>query len=140
MTSALASICESIDPPVRVIEPHVTRTPGTTKCGRVLDRILEKHGEEHVTLLLRTLMESENNRMALVEPVIWAVSDVMLANPRWPGRGLGWLEAFDTIDLTDVWSRSKEAKGAPPERHGVACKITELLQDCFGEGKEETLL
>lgn len=140
MTPALASICESIDPPVRIIEPHVTRTPGTTKCGRVLDRILERHGEEHVTMLLRTIMESENNRMALVEPIIWAVSDVMLANPKWPARGLEWLEAFDAIDLCDVWARSKEANGAPPERHGVASKLTELLQSRFGEGKEETLL
>jgi hypothetical protein len=58
MNPKLTGICESIDPPVRIIEPHVTRTPGTTKCVRVLDRILEKHGEEHVTLLLRTVMES----------------------------------------------------------------------------------
>jgi hypothetical protein len=140
MTRRLKAICESIDPSVRVIEPHVTRVPGSTKCGRVLDRILEKHGEEHVTLLLRTIMESENNRMALVEPVIWAMSDVMLANPRWPDKGMKWLEAFDTIDLCDVWARAKEANGAPPERHGIASKITELLQDRFGEGKEEKLL
>lgn len=140
MTVSLATICESIDPPVRIIEPHTTRTPGTTKCGRVLDRILDKHGDEHTTLLLRTLMESQNNRMALVEPVIWALSDVMLANPRWPAKGLAWLDAFDTIDLCDIWARAKEANGAPPERHGVASKITELLQDRFGEGKEERML
>jgi len=140
MTPALASICESIDPPVRIIEPHVTRTPGTTKCGRVLDRILERHGEEHVTLLLRTIMESENNRMALVEPILWAVSDVMLANPKWPAKGLEWLEAFDTLDLCGIWAKSKEANGAPPERHGVASKITEALQQRFGDGQDGRLL
>jgi hypothetical protein len=140
LISSLSSICQAIDPPVVVIEPHVTRTPGTTKCGRVLDRILDRHGDEHVMLLLRTLMESENNRMALVEPVIWALSDVMLANPRWPDKGMEWLEAFDQIDLCDVWARAKEANGAPPERHGIASKITELLQHQFGEGQEGKLL
>jgi len=140
MTAALASICESIDPPVRIIEPHVTRTPGTTKCGRVLGRILDRHGEEHVTLLLRTVMESENNRMALVEPILWAISDVMLANPLWPAKGLEWLDAFDVIDLCDIWLKAKDANGAPPERHGVASKLTEILQQRFGDGRDERLL
>lgn len=138
MTPALASICAELE--IRVIAANVTRIPGTTKCELTLERILRKHGEGHLILLLRTIMESENNRMALVEPVIWAVSDVMLANPRWPARGLEWLAAFDEIDLCGLWVSAKEANGAPPERHGVASKLTEILQRKFGEGKEETLL
>lgn len=138
MTDALASICDELE--IRVIAANVTRVPGTTKCALTLERILRKYGEGHLILLLRTIMESDNNKMALVEPVIWAVSDVMLANPRWPAKGLEWLAAFDEIDLCDVWVDSKQANGAPPERHGVASKLTELLQRKFGEGKEETLL
>lgn len=138
MTPALTSICAELE--IEVIAPNVTRTPGKTKCGQTLDRILARHGDGHLILLLRTLMESENNRMALVEPVIWALSDVMLANPRWPARGLEWLEAFDAIDLCELWARSKEANGAPPERHGIASKLTEILQQRFGEGQEGKLL
>ncbi|WP_051677261.1 hypothetical protein [Bradyrhizobium sp. URHD0069] len=138
MSPELASICAELE--IEVIPPHVTRTPGTTKCGNTFERIRRRYGEGHLILLLRTIMESENNRMALVEPVIWAISDVMLANPRWPSRGLEWLAAFDEIDLCEVWAASKEANGAPPERHGVASKITELMQKRFGEGKEEKLL
>lgn len=138
MTPALASICAELE--ITVIPPHVTRTPGTTKCGNTFERIRRRYGEGHLILLLRTIMESDNNRMALVEPVIWALSDVMLANPRWPAKGLAWLEAFDAIDLCDIWSGSKDANGAPPERHGVAAKLTEILQRKFGEGKEEKLL
>lgn len=138
MTASLASICDELE--IRVIAANVTRTPGTTKCALTLERILRRYGEGHLIFLLRTIMESENNRMALVEPVIWALSDVMLANPRWPAKGLAWLEAFDAIDLCEVWAASKEANGAPPERHGVASKLTEILQRQFGEGKEEGLL
>lgn len=140
MTPEVSLICERLENPIRIIEPHVTRTPGTTKCGNTFERIRRRYGDGHLILLLRTIMESENNRMALVEPVVWALSDVMLANPRWPDRGMDWLEAFDSIDLCEVWADAKQANGAPPERHGVASKVTELLQMRFGEGKEEKLL
>ncbi len=138
MTPDLASIC--VDLEITVIQPHVTRTPGTTKCGNTFERIRRRYGEGHLILLLRTIMESENNRMALVEPVIWAISDVMLANPKWPDKGMEWLVAFDEIDLCAIWALSKRANGAPRERHGVAYKLTEILQNRFGEGKEEKLL
>jgi hypothetical protein len=39
-----------------------------------------------------------------------------------------------------IWASAKQANGAPPERHGVAFKIAEILQAKFGEGKGETLL
>lgn len=140
MTQTVAEICESIDPPVRLIPQHVTRTPGATRCGRVLERIVEKRGIGHTVLLLRTIMESENNRMALVEPILWAVSDVIEANPRWVEKGLDWLAAFDEIDLCNLRSQAKEANGAPPERHGIASKITDILRAKFGEGQDERLL
>lgn len=138
MTAQLASICEELG--VTMILSHVNRTPGTTKCSGTLQRIMSRRGEGHLILLLRTFMESENNRMALVEPILWGVSDVMMANPRWPDKGLAWLEAFDTIDLCDLWAKSKGAHGAPPERHGISAKLTEILQERFGEGQEGKLL
>jgi|APCry1669192522_1035417.scaffolds.fasta_scaffold07934_6 hypothetical protein len=51
-----------------------------------------------------------NNRMALVEPILWTVSDVMLANPRWPAKGLEWLEAFDEIDLCENLGQRKASE------------------------------
>lgn len=137
MTSRLASICDELG--IRLIPPNVNRSPGASKCGNVMERILRTYGEGHLILLLRTVMESENNRMALVAPVIWALSDVMQANPRWPDRGLEWLEAFDAIDLCEIWARAKLANGAPPERHGIASKLTELLRERFGEGEDGRL-
>lgn len=138
MTPALASICAELD--VRVIPATVRRTPGATKCGEVLDYILEKRGEGHVILLLRTLMESEGNRMALVEPIIRAVSNVMLARPDWPNKGLAWLEAFDAIDLCDLWDKSKLDKGAPRPRLGVEARLNDRLRTIFNETAQERLI
>lgn len=138
MTPALASICEELG--VTVIPANVRRTPGATKCGDVLDYILEKRGEGHVILLLRTLMESAGNRMALVEPIIRAVSNVMLARPDWPNKGLEWLEAFDTIDLCDLWEKSKLDKGAPRPRLGVEARLNDQLRIIFKETVQERLI
>jgi hypothetical protein len=64
-----------------------------------LARSLDRHGAPHVTLLIRTILESEGNAAALVEPVIGAVSSVMVFNPEWANRGLAWIEAFDNVPL-----------------------------------------
>jgi hypothetical protein len=125
---------------VRVIPANVRRTPATTKCGEVLDYLIERRGEGHVIMLLRTLMESENNRMALVEPVIRAVSNVMLARPDWPNKGLEWLEAFDKIDLCDLWDKSKLDKGAPRPRLGVEARLNDRLRMIFNETVQERLI
>lgn len=138
MTPALANICQQLD--VRVIPANVRRSPGATKCGEVLDYLLEKRGEGHVVLLLRTLMESAGNRMALVEPVIRAVSNVMLARPDWPDKGLEWLEAFDRINLCDLWERSKMDKGAPRPRLGVEARLNDQLRTIFNENPQERLI
>jgi hypothetical protein len=50
--------------------------------------MLDRHGAQHVTLLIRTIIESDGNANALVEPVISAVSSVMIFRPEWANRGL----------------------------------------------------
>jgi hypothetical protein len=53
-----------------------------------LAKMLDRHGAQHVTLLIRTIIESDGNANALVEPVISAVSSVMIFRPEWANRRL----------------------------------------------------
>jgi hypothetical protein len=69
-----------------------------------LQRLLDLFGPEHVTMLARTIVESEENEEALIEPIISAVSSVMTQRPYWPERGLDWIAAFDGIPLLDLLS------------------------------------
>jgi hypothetical protein len=48
-------------------------------------------GRGDITLLIRTITESEGNQDALVEPIVSAVS--MCMRPEWTGLGLKWIEA-----------------------------------------------
>ena len=70
-------------------------------CQR-LQRLIYFHGPQHVTLLIRTIVESEGNECALVEPVISAVSSVMSSHRQWTERGLAWIGAFDSIPLLAI--------------------------------------
>lgn len=67
-----------------------------------LQRLLDLYGPEHVTLLLRTVLESEGNEEALIEPIVSAVSSVMTLEREWTNRGLAWIEAFDDLPLTGI--------------------------------------
>lgn len=64
-----------------------------------LQRLMYFHGPEHVTLLIRTIIESAGNEGALIQPVISAVSEVMSRHRDWTDKGLAWIEAFDSIPL-----------------------------------------
>lgn len=57
-------------------------------------------GPGRVTLLVRTIIESEGNHDSLIEPIVSAVS--MAMRPQWTELGLAWIEAFDQIKLTEI--------------------------------------
>jgi hypothetical protein len=67
-----------------------------------LRKVIRYHGDKHATLVIRTIIESEGNELALIEPVISAVSQVVSRRPEWPERGLAWIAAFDKIPLLHI--------------------------------------
>jgi hypothetical protein len=77
------------------------------QARRMLQRLLHRHdkflggdGRGHVTLLIRTILESEGNQDALIEPIVSAVSLCM--RPEWTNKGLAWIEAFDSVPLVAI--------------------------------------
>lgn len=67
-----------------------------------LQKIIRYHGEGRATLVIRTIIESEGNEQALVEPVISAVSLVMSRRPDWVAKGVAWIAAFDGLRLLQL--------------------------------------
>ncbi|MCP3395241.1 hypothetical protein NLM27_41655 [Bradyrhizobium sp. CCGB12] len=104
---------------------------GQTKADSVLHAIYEDHGEGHLVLLLRTLLESDGNSVHVNDFVLRGLSDVMLAHPEWPQKGLAWLEAFDSINLGDIRAKARANRQAVPQRHGVAAGLFRELAKAF---------
>jgi hypothetical protein len=90
--SAIESICADLG--MTIAQYHEPSGPLRTKAGQTLRRMLLDHGEGHVIITLRTIVESSGNERALTASGIQGVSDLVLAHPSWPGHGLAWIEAL----------------------------------------------
>lgn len=75
-----------------------------------LERLIVWRGRAAVTLLIRTIIESEGNESALTEFVIDGVAAVMAQRPDWPERGLAWIEAFDRVSLLGTLDTMRSLK------------------------------
>lgn len=75
-----------------------------------LERLIVRRGRAQVTLLIRTIIESEGNENALTAMAIDAVAYVMQQRPDWPERGLEWIEAFDRVSLLGTLDAMRSLK------------------------------
>lgn len=136
MTSALASICAELG--ITVIPVTKQRGPMETCAINTLARVLNDHGPEHLRSVLMAIVETENNKRMLVAPVIWAVSDILLAHPSWFGGE--FLDAMDRIELADMHERAKANRQAAQPRQAIATMLFDVLRKDFQPEEQERLL
>jgi hypothetical protein len=129
MTDAVDAILADLE--ITVIPTRQRMAPMQTKAGQVLRKIFRNYGEGHLIMLLRTITESNGNELALIAPCLFAVSDVMIAHPTWPSRGLQWIEAFDGIDLVAMQKAASANRKASPQRAAIATMLYERLAPTF---------
>lgn len=98
---------------IRILKPvrssSATRTSRACFCASTLRRIGRRHGEAHLALVLRLIVESAGNATELYGDTITAVSNVLLSGLVEPGSRL--YEAFDGIDLGELRAWSAITKG-----------------------------
>ena len=126
--SDVASICSEFG--IAVVPPCRRRTGGAaleTCAASTLQRLLSDWGESHLLEVLLSIVESAGNERALTAPVIWAVSDLLLAHPSWFGSD--WLDALDAIDLAAVYETAKANRKAVQPRAAIAAILFERLKD-----------
>jgi hypothetical protein len=115
-------------------DQQTSRRPMATNCLGVVERMIRKFGRPHATITLRTIVESKGNECALIADIVDAVSDLILANPRWPARGLEFIEAFDQIDLLGIRKAAK-ATGVTPLRAGIMALVGIQLTQILGPSR-----
>ncbi|MDB5584872.1 MAG: hypothetical protein JWR80_10048 [Bradyrhizobium sp.] len=136
MTPALASICAELG--ITVVPVTRQREVMETFAENTMERILREHGAEHLRSVLLSIVETTNNKRQLVAPVIWGVSDVLLAHPSWFGSA--FLEAMDSIDLADMHERAKANRKAAQPRQAIATMLFEELSKTFQVVEQERLI
>lgn len=85
-------LCAEFD--IEIIPANEMPTPGQTRAIGTICRILGKHGDAHMRLVLSTLAETKNNQGLLTETSLWAVSDLVLSCSEWIESDLSsWYDA-----------------------------------------------
>ncbi len=128
-TASIEQICTDLG--IEIVPCNVTITPKRTKAIQTMRRLLAQHGEGHIVITLRTIVESAGNECALTGAVILGVSDLILAHPKWPEHGLAWIEAFDDIDLIDLAKKASANRKAVPKREAMGAMLYERLAPIF---------
>jgi hypothetical protein len=64
---------------IEIVPANVVPAVGQTRAVATLQRIINRHGEEHARFVIMALADCANNRAALDETGIWATSDIILA-------------------------------------------------------------
>lgn len=130
MSISAESICKDMG--IEVV-PTTARPGNNRTCaGATIAAIFDEHGPGHLTLVLRTITESAGNARALKAPIIWAVSDLIAAQPGWADLGLRWIEAFDGLGLTEIMQRAQANRKAVQLRAAICTLLFERLSATLG--------
>ena len=130
--AVVASICAEFG--LRIIPKSRYPEAGETRAAKTLERILAKHGEGHLRLVLTTLLETEGNRGNLDEAILWATSDLVRAcSGIVEKRTSHWLEFWDTCPTAELQWSAQRLSGHVSQRAAIAGMIFERILYAFGD-------
>lgn len=123
---------------VEVVARNVAPRPGQTRAVATVRRIMAKHGEGHMRLVLSTLAETANNRAALDEVGLWAASDLVRGcRAIVETRMTDWLELWDAAPVGDLLALCRGLSGIASQRYMLVGMIYERIYRRFGDGQTE---
>ena len=134
MTPELTSLLEELE--IKAVPLYAYRGPGATMATACLESILQQHGYGHTKLVLTSIAETRSNDRELVAPVIWAVSDLIVAHPKWAERVTDWLAAFDKVDIHQLRTFAKLNKSAVKPRAAIATLLFGFLASQMDQQQE----
>lgn len=97
-------------------------------CMPTLQKVV-RHGEAHLTMVLRLIVETKGNATELWAATITAISELLLAMPWLTERGLDLFDQFDRIDLAALRRRAKAIRRT--NRQEIWAIMFNLLCDHF---------
>ncbi|MCO6050619.1 hypothetical protein NGM99_12580 [Mesorhizobium sp. RP14(2022)] len=102
-------------------EARADRAPGQCFARKTLKWIGQTHGEPHLELVLRLIVESKGNATALEADIITAVSRVVLSGLVTVDGAL--FDAFDQLDLGEIRAWATVAARDCPKSAAIASVI-----------------
>jgi hypothetical protein len=124
------SLCDEFE--VRIVPKSVYPAPGETRAVGTLEKIIRRHGMEHARLVMTTLAETENNKLALEAAALGAASDLIRARPEWVEDASKWLAVWDRCPVGELQALTHDLRGFVSMRGALAGLIYERLWRAYG--------
>ena len=128
----VASLCAEFN--VEIVGKSRYPEPGQTRAPETISRILRRHGEEHVRLVLTTLRETANNHALLDEVGLWTASDMVRACPEVIEKQADeWLACWDAMPVGPLQAIAQKLAGTVPVRYALDGMLFERIAGRFGD-------
>ena len=116
-----------------IIPKHRYPEPGQTRAVATIDRIWRKFGEDHLRLVLTTLVQTANNKILLDEVGLWMASDmVRKCQPIIEERAGEWLDLWDALPAGELQFVCQDLRGVVSQRAALGGMIYERIYRRFG--------
>jgi len=127
---------------IEIVPANVVPAVGQTRAVATLQRIINRHGEEHARFVIMALADCANNRAALDETGLWATSDIVLAfRKNYPEmmekEVTRFLEFFDRVPVGMLQYWCFGLDGITNKRAALVGLIWERACRVFGEPQGE---
>lgn len=118
---------------VRIVPKHRYPEPGETRAVATIDRIWSRFGEDHIRLVMTTLVETANNKILLDEVGLWTASDmVRICRPLIEAKASEWLDMWDQIPAGELQFVCQDLRGFISQRYALGGMIYERIYRRFG--------
>ncbi|MBO9108755.1 hypothetical protein G6L84_05735 [Agrobacterium tumefaciens] len=102
-----------------------------------LERIINRHGDDHARFVVMTLAETANNKGFIDETSLWVVSDMIrAAEKNFPElvttNVTAWFSFFDTLPLGWLQFWALDLDGVVSKRHALVGMLYERMKRTFG--------
>lgn len=133
----VATLCREYD--IAIVARNRYPEPGQTRAPETMARIIRRHGEGHMRLVLTTLRETANNHVLLDETGMWAASDMIRAWPSVVETKAGeWLQLWDSMPVGPLQHTAQQLAGVVPVRYALGGMLHERINRRFGADRDQT--
>ncbi len=124
---------------IEIIPAHRYPEIGQTRAVKTILRIIRRYGEDHARWVLRTLVETSNNKALIDETGLWAASDLVRAY--WDDLQAdpeAWFEVWDSVPVGKrQWEIQQRLSGIVNQRAALAGAVNRHLYERFDAPQPE---
>jgi hypothetical protein len=124
------ALCQEFS--IKIVDKSRYPEAGQTRAVGTLSKIISRHGMEHARLVMTTLAETENNKLALEASAFGAASDLIRAKPEWVEDTETWYRVWDRCPVGELQALAHELRGYVSMRSALAGMVYERMWRAFG--------